>query len=170
VKLDIFDTEELLFLVNSGSCISLAKTEKLNKPQKFDQEHKIKVKIIERYVIETLRTVESVICERSLMIPCEFHLINQQVDIPAGRILGRYFLERTGTHICFQTGASMIGMGDMKMHMLMLAVDMAFISICVFFLGYDQQWTIPGRTALYYYAHLPQFFYLCSRILALGFR
>jgi hypothetical protein len=116
LRLNISEGRELLSLVNSGADISLVRTETLGNAQTSDPENKIKVKTVNGSVIETLGTVESVICEEGFMIPCEFHQVNRQVDIPNDGILGRDFLEHAGAQICFQTGTLTMGAGDVRVH------------------------------------------------------
>jgi hypothetical protein len=80
--------------VDTGADVSLLKPDNLDKDKTFDPNSKIKMKGVDGSVIETYRTVKTVMNADFLKIPFPFHLVNKQVDIPCNGILGRDFLER----------------------------------------------------------------------------
>ena len=123
VGTDISNGKELIFLVDSGADISLIKPGNLDKSRKYDPKGRVRVKSVRGSVIETLGTVQVVICEGPLSIPFTFQLVGRQVDIPCDGILGRDFLTHAGARICYESGTVTFGKGRDKIHKLMMPAD-----------------------------------------------
>jgi hypothetical protein len=89
LRTDVSGGRELELLVDTGADVSLLKTDNLDKDNTFDSGGRIKVKGIDRSVIETYGTVKTVANANFLRMPLTFHLVNKQVDIPCDGILSR---------------------------------------------------------------------------------
>ena len=118
---DISNGGKLLFLVDTGSDISLLKPYKLDKTKQFDPEGRVKVKGVNGSTFQTLGTVQAVPYEGSVRTQFIFQLADKQVDHPCDGILGRDFLAHKGAKICYETGTSTLGTGNTKIHMPMNA-------------------------------------------------
>lgn len=120
---DISNGGKLLFLVDTGSDISLLKPYKLDKTKQFDPEGRVKVKGMNGSTFQTLGTVQAVLYEGSIRISFMFQLIDKWVDHPCDGILGRDFLAHAGAKICYKTGTSMLGTGCTKIHKVLMPMN-----------------------------------------------
>jgi glycine cleavage system H lipoate-binding protein len=59
----------------------------------FGPKDKIRIRSVEKSVIEIYSSIEARILERNVEIPFRFQLVNKQVDLLGDGILGRDFLE-----------------------------------------------------------------------------
>jgi hypothetical protein len=95
----------------------------LDKSRKYDPKGRVRVKSVSGSVIETLGTLQAVICEGLLSIPFMFQLVGRQVDIPCDGILGRDFLAHAGARICYDSGTVTLGKHRDKIHKLMTPAE-----------------------------------------------
>jgi hypothetical protein len=120
---DIRNGGKLLFLVDTGSDISLLKPYKLDKTNQFDPEGRVKVKGVNGSTVQTLGTVQAVLYEGSIRISFMFQLIDKRVDHPCDGKLGRDFLAHAGAKICYETGTSTLGTGSTKIHKVLMPMN-----------------------------------------------
>ena len=76
LQTDVRNERELLLLVDTGADISSLKPNNLDKTRKYDPDGKVKVKGVDRSIIETLGTVRTVVKADFLKIPFTFQLVN----------------------------------------------------------------------------------------------
>jgi hypothetical protein len=95
--------EELLFLIDTGADISLLKADKLIGNTEVDPKRKVKVKCVNGSPIETDGIVEVRVKLGSDLIPHDFHLVSERVEVPCDGILGRDFLAMARAKICYES-------------------------------------------------------------------
>ena len=75
--------DNLLFLIDTGSDMSLLKGNKLKGTTEYDPEKKVKVKCVDGSPMETHGVLEARVELSNSPIVHDFQLVNIQVDIPS---------------------------------------------------------------------------------------
>jgi hypothetical protein len=101
-ELDVSHAHKLYFLVNSGKGIGLVTIYKFLGTAEFEPKDRVRVKRVEGSVIETHSSIQTQIREGGIDILFHFQLVGQQVALKGDGILGRDFLKRTLTRICYK--------------------------------------------------------------------
>jgi hypothetical protein len=91
-----------LFLIDTGSDVSLLKGSKLVGTTEYDADGKVKIKCIDGYPIQTRGVPEAKIDLGKSSVIHGFQLVNKQVDIPCDGILGHNFLQCARAKICYE--------------------------------------------------------------------
>ena len=92
-------------MVDSGAHISLVKSEKLLSTAEFESRDRVRVKSVERSIIETNGTLETQVRKGDMSIPYRLQLESEQVDLKGDGILRRDCLTAMRARICYRETA-----------------------------------------------------------------
>ena len=122
MELDVSQGHKLHFLVDSGTDISLVKSYKLLGTAEFDPKDRVRVKSVERSVVETHSSIETRMREGGVDVPFQFQLVSKQVDLKGDGILGRDFLELMQARICYKERSLIFRHAGCVMHMKLISL------------------------------------------------
>lgn len=120
---DISNGKTLLFLVDTGTDISLLKPHNLDKTKQFDSEGRVQVKSVSGSTIQTMGAVLAVMYEGSVRIPFIFQLDDKRINFPCDGIIGRDYLAHAGAKICYETGILTLGTGSTKIRKVLSRIN-----------------------------------------------
>jgi len=102
LRVQISEEDELLFLIDTGADISLLKGNKLIERTEYEPHKRVKVKCVGGSPMETHGALKAKIELSERPVVHDFQLVNKHVDIPCDGILGRDFLQKAKTRICYE--------------------------------------------------------------------